>query len=192
MKNAFTLIELLVVTAVIGILVSIAAPNFMSAQTRAKIARAQSDLRLLSQCIELYRLDSGNVPFTDGPFAPGYFERLRPLTTPVAYIGAPPTDPFQPMLHPFLFSEDEAERWENRMYIYNRSDAENGASHGADNHPAGFAWSLASVGPDHRLHYPYYFFPEGFVRPEWYRYDASNGLSSGGEIFRRSVNAKAH
>jgi prepilin-type N-terminal cleavage/methylation domain-containing protein len=191
-RNGFTLLELLIVSVVIGILVSAAVPNLMDAQVKAKTARVKSDFYVLAAAVESYRADHATVLNTDGPFAPGYLERLVPLTTPTAYLNQLPVDPFQPMRSPFLFTEAEAGRWRNRMYIYNRSDAENGASHGGDSQWIGFAWSLSSVGPDHHLHFPYYYFPPGFVMPEWYVYDPSNGVVSGGEIFYRSINASAH
>lgn len=192
MKNrGFSLLELLVVVFVIGVLASIAVPNFLQAQVKAKVARSLGDLKTIAEGIEFYRTDYSTVPRTDGPFAPSYFERLRPLTTPIAYLTELPTDPFQPMQQPFMFSESEAHLWQNRMYAYNRGDAENGASQGQKKQTFGFTWSVTATGPDRRIHYPYYFFPHGFIMPEWYIYNPSNGTISGGEIFYRSVNSKS-
>ncbi|KXK39104.1 MAG: Fimbrial protein precursor [Candidatus Hinthialibacteria bacterium OLB16] len=44
-KRGFTLIELLIVIAIILILISIALPNFLEAQMRAKVARVRSEFR---------------------------------------------------------------------------------------------------------------------------------------------------
>ncbi len=56
-SKAFTLIELLIVVAIIAILAAIAVPNFLEAQTRAKVSRVKSDFRTMATAIETYALD---------------------------------------------------------------------------------------------------------------------------------------
>ncbi len=94
-KTGFTLIELLIVVAIIGILAAIAVPNFLNAQVRAKVSRVYSDMRALSNAIEMYKVDNNEVPF---PILPDgntdwYMRQVR-LTTPITYINSLPLDPF--------------------------------------------------------------------------------------------------
>ncbi len=56
-KAGFTLIELLIVIAIILILISIALPNFLEAQMRAKVVRESSDMRSLATAIESLRTE---------------------------------------------------------------------------------------------------------------------------------------
>ena len=66
--RAFTLIELLIVVAIIAILAAIAVPNFLEAQTRAKVSRSRADLRSLATAVESYRVDHNKYPEgTDNP-----------------------------------------------------------------------------------------------------------------------------
>lgn len=95
-RNAFTLIELLIVVAIIGILAAIAVPNFMNARVRATLARVQSDMRALGTAVEMYAIDQSAYP-CDGQTAdcsmPWWANAWR-LSTPIAYIGRIPQDPF--------------------------------------------------------------------------------------------------
>lgn len=87
-KRGFTLIELLIVVAIISILAAIALPNFLYAQIRAKVSRAQSDMRTIGQALEMYYVDHNQYPISLA--APG----LRSLTDPVAYLTSIPEDVF--------------------------------------------------------------------------------------------------
>ncbi|MCA9432834.1 MAG: prepilin-type N-terminal cleavage/methylation domain-containing protein [Candidatus Omnitrophica bacterium] len=106
LKRGFTLIELLIVIAIILILIAIALPNFLEAQIRARIAKAQSEMKTLATATVSYRLDWNNVdPVGSGPGPVGGVERISwwgfasyALTTPVAYLTSIPVDPFSEYL----------------------------------------------------------------------------------------------
>jgi len=62
LKKGFTLIELLIVVAIIAILAAIAIPNFLQAQTRAKVSRAEADMRSIATALESYYVDHNEYP----------------------------------------------------------------------------------------------------------------------------------
>lgn len=77
-SEGFTLIELLIVVAIIAILAAIAVPNFLEAQTRAKVSRTKTDMRTLVTGLESYRVDNNSYPPASCS--------LRYLSTPIAYL----------------------------------------------------------------------------------------------------------
>jgi prepilin-type N-terminal cleavage/methylation domain-containing protein len=121
--KGFTLIELLIVVAIIGILAAIAVPNFLNAQVRAKVARAESEIRSLKNSLEAFFIDNnqympmstdrtilnkqyrgidkdaaaGGAVINIAHIAIGNARTGRRLylTTPVAYISSIPFDPFR-------------------------------------------------------------------------------------------------
>ncbi len=181
-KSAFTLIELLIVVAIIGILAAIAVPNFMNAHVRAEVARAQSDMRSLATALESYRVDSNNYP-PDGDDLPNFSltdfdtaSRLRPLTTPIAYISTLPPDPFHSDSIEFPPETGIQLLFQGKppyTYIYTTY----GSHAGDERQPANLGrpdnYGISSLGPNKTFDAFV-----GFPIP----YDASNGVLSGGDI----------
>jgi type II secretion system protein G len=186
-NRAFTLIELLIVVAIIAILAGIAVPNFLEAQTRSKVARVQADMRSLATAIESYGVDVGRYPYGQSLAVPTPYQKLRQLTTPVAYITSIPQDPFYQGggLFSILYPNERAD-----TYLYNTGVAEFG--NGVAQTPELFQkWSLTGTGPDGQLQFAYYAFSPSFIRDKRYLiwvYDPTNGTVSSGDIFLRGGN----
>lgn len=116
-EGGFTLIELLIVVAIIALLAAIAVPNFLEAQTRAKVSRIKADMKTVKTGLETYSVDYNAYPpnleddqnrtnvmtmaMGEMPFVP------YTLTTPISYITQVPLDTFRPQVmldhvHSFL------------------------------------------------------------------------------------------
>lgn len=178
--KGFTLIELLIVVAIIAILAAIAVPNFLEAQTRAKVARVRTDLRSLATALEAYRTDANSYPptaetpdrFRGTPYSGiggGYFAYAARLTTPVAYISSPAKDMFDPRGTTLGYGWDFYEYWSEPTCGFDIIDFTAGSASAA-------MWVLWSWGPNRD--------PDNFNLALNTTYDPTNGTISIGNIHR--------
>lgn len=185
--GGFTLIELLIVVAIIGILAAIAVPNFLNAQTRAKVAGTVSDMRNIGVAIESYRIDNNNPPrtYTEGCYSGtcvgtqfSRYRRFVQLTTPVSYMSSIPKDKFYKTGYDFDTSTDPVKTypyWEPVMADTYRTPAGLGL-HFPDQAKPNKMWALMSYGPDGDF--------EAAASGDLAPFEASNGLNSNGDIMR--------
>jgi prepilin-type N-terminal cleavage/methylation domain-containing protein len=177
----FTLIELLVVVGIIAILAAIAAPNFLEAQARSKVARVKAEMRSLATALETYYVDTNAYP---PPASNGSGARLFRLSTPIAYI----TDPKRP--EPF---RDEG-LFKNPPYGYHGRNERVNIFWNDDGLPGNFSgakvvywYLLRSSGPDNdRDGGAASALNQNESREDFvnFIYDPTNGTLSHGDIWR--------
>jgi general secretion pathway protein G len=169
--TGFTLIELLVVVAIIAILAAIAVPNFLEAQTRAKVSRVHADIRTLVTAVESYRVDNrAYLPHNDTP------QDMAPLTTPVAFITSLPRDPFNSRRNPNWHLTGGGYQWEDLADIYFvLMPSWGGGTWLRDQIAAHHVYSLSSPGPDR---------VGTMAFDASAQYDPTNGTTSRGDIYR--------
>jgi len=196
--RGFTLIELLIVVAIIAILAAIAVPNFLEAQTRAKVSRARADMRTEATALETYHIDHNEYPRPFDAFDPEspYYTRTNwhehipsSLTTPLAYITTIPKDPFKPMAPS---NQPRKVLVEGRHFYFNTAfnlKCLPTYKFYLDSKTYAGEYAMFSYGPD-RIYYneP----PGGTAKSEgqWIDYDASNGTVSRGNIIRSQKNGE--
>lgn len=177
--SGFTLIELLIVVAIIAILAAIAVPNFLEAQTRSKVSRAQADMRSLATALEAYQVDTNHYPpALRGSNWKGELQRLVPLSTPVSYITNIPLDVFQ---------ETSGAATRGSYWDYSDREAVSKAFGAATwdvnwGNTQGANWRLASNGPDRMPNFMGLGTGPSF--PASFEYDPTNGTISPGDIIR--------
>ncbi|HEY0866226.1 MAG TPA: type II secretion system major pseudopilin GspG [Fimbriimonas sp.] len=76
--RAFTLIELMVVILILAILAALIVPRVVGRQDQAKVAKAQSDVAVLMDNLQAFRLDTDRYPTTE--------EGLQALRQPPADV----------------------------------------------------------------------------------------------------------
>ena len=81
-KNGYTLVELLIVVAIVGILVSLAVPNFQQSAIKAKETALKQNLFTMRTVLDQFYADRGDYP-----------ESLESLIE-AEYLRSLPMDPF--------------------------------------------------------------------------------------------------
>ncbi|MEQ8820712.1 MAG: prepilin-type N-terminal cleavage/methylation domain-containing protein [Sumerlaeia bacterium] len=185
-RRGFTLIELLIVVAIIAILAAIAVPNFLEAQTRSKISRAQADMRTIATGLEAYRVDTNKYPKEENLFGP-FTPRLAAITSPIAYLTSVPNDPF---FQRAAAAAGSGIGQSDPAFYYASGNLGPGGASVFDTPEATLSlYSLASRGPDLAIFMPYCVVHPVAKSRDWdvvYQYDPTNGTISDGEIFRFS------
>jgi type II secretion system protein G len=212
--RGFTLIELLIVVAIIAILAAIAIPNFLAAQTRAKVSRAKANMRTATTALESYFVDNNTYPGTIAASGQGVLTLGIPVavTTPIAYVTTVPKDdfdvfggfggyslPIKLKVAGWTFNAAGNGFGTDLPFYVNQADGLVGTDQAYATREANSSnvqYALFSVGPGHALTpgggwYTITGEPTGassghFPQPTRYWYDPTNGTISLGYVVRLS------
>ncbi len=190
-RSALTFVEMLILVAVVAILAMVSVPSAMRARVRAGLANVDLNLYCVGKAMEAYALDHVSYPAPGGAAAgegsegvAGVCVPMSLLTTPIAYGGVRiDVDPFR----------ERARLRQSQYRIFTAAYAQGRRSAG---YPYN-GWMSWSVGPDGRTQTGgYRALPaiqanerrgaegSGAERFGGMRYDPTNGLMSGGDIYR--------
>ena len=167
----FTLIELLVVIAIISILATIAVPNFLEAQVRAKVSRVKADIRTVGLAMEAYATDHNRYPYVNPGDDHSYLPDVPVLTTPVAYMTTLPKDPFARQSGDFRKKSYRYYPIDYWKFFY------------PDLRTRNWHWIVMSNGPDQDIDIDRTNAQDAIDGILWMLYDPTNGSISAGDIW---------
>src|ERR1700758_1907018 len=94
----FTLIEIMVVVVILAVLGALVVPKILENVDKARVTRAQSDIRAIQTALDLYRLDNFKYPTTEQGLQALVTQPSDPTITssrPGGYLPRRPKDPGQ-------------------------------------------------------------------------------------------------
>jgi general secretion pathway protein G len=100
MRNAqggFTLIEIMVVVVILAVLGALVVPKILENVDKARVTRAQSDIRAIQTALDLYRLDNFKYPTSEQGLQALVKQPVDPTITNYrsgGYLGSLPKDPW--------------------------------------------------------------------------------------------------
>lgn len=194
MKFAISPLELLLVAGISAVMVIIAVPGYMDAQTRTRVMDTKVAQRYITNGLLLYKLDTNEFPEPPSLQSPQPLRRL--LSTEIAK--QIPADRFKDGL------TGEGGFYADPWITYDRVESKRIARHKAFSHritslgvptnkssSSSMYWFLKSIGPD-RTDYRDEAEGRHSSRPNplgIVDYDPSNGIMSQGEIIRSQIDA---
>jgi general secretion pathway protein G len=96
-QSGFTLIEIMVVVVILAVLGALVVPKILENVDKARVTRAQSDIRAIQTALDLYRLDNFKYPTTEQGLQALVTQPTDPSITNYrsgGYLSSLPKDPW--------------------------------------------------------------------------------------------------
>ena len=101
-QSGFTLIEIMVVVVILAVLGALVVPKILENVDKARVTRAQSDIRAIQTALDLYRLDNFKYPTTEQGLQALVKQPSDPTITNYrsgGYLPSLPKDPWNNLLY---------------------------------------------------------------------------------------------
>jgi general secretion pathway protein G len=130
--RGFTLIEIMVVVVILAVLGALVVPKSLENVDKARVTRAQSDLRAIETALDLYRLDNFKYPTTEQGLAALVKQPADSTITnyrPGGYLKAVPKDPWNNL---YLYQAPGRDGAEYEIRSLGRDGKDGGEGYDAD------------------------------------------------------------
>jgi general secretion pathway protein G len=131
-QRGFTLIEIMVVVVILAVLGALVVPQVLDKVDKARVTRAQSDIRAIATALDLYRLDNFKYPTTDQGLAALVKQPADPTITNYPSGGYLKSLPIDPWNNPYQYVSPGLDGRDYEITSYGRDGKPGGEGYDAD------------------------------------------------------------
>ncbi len=131
-QSGFTLIEIMVVVVILAVLGALVVPKILENVDKARVTRAQSDIRAIQTALDLYRLDNFKYPTTEQGLQALVRQPSDPTITNYRAGGYLPSLPKDPWGTPYFYLSPGADGRDYDIISYGRDGKPGGEGYDAD------------------------------------------------------------
>jgi general secretion pathway protein G len=130
--SGFTLIEIMVVVVILAVLGALVVPKILENVDKARVTRAQSDIRAIETALDLYRLDNFKYPTTEQGLQALVRQPVDPTITNYRSGGYLKSVPIDPWNNPYQYVNPGADGRDYDITSYGRDGKPGGDGYDAD------------------------------------------------------------
>jgi general secretion pathway protein G len=131
-QSGFTLVEIMVVVVILAVLGALVVPKLIENVDRARVARAQSDIRAVQTALDLYRLDNFKYPTTEQGLQALVKQPNDPSITNYRAEGYLPAVPKDPWNNLYQYASPGADGKPYEVLTFGRDGKPGGEGYDAD------------------------------------------------------------
>jgi general secretion pathway protein G len=130
--SGFTLIEIMVVVVILAVLGALVVPKILENVDKARVTRAQSDIRAIQTALDLYRLDNFKYPTTEQGLQALVKQPSDPTITNYRSGGYLPSLPKDPWNNIYQYQNPGTDGRDYEITTYGRDGKPGGEGYDAD------------------------------------------------------------